>query len=299
MVKRDLDWNDLRHFLHAVQAKTLAGGARSLGVKHSTVGRRISALEQALGAALVTRGPDGLQLTSLGKKIAPLVEQMALSAQAIQGLVATQRTHVRLAMPTGFSTFFSEKLAELRRDHPEISLEIMSGSRPVDLRSGEADMAIRSGPVGDPDLVARKLCDAGFSLYSSQEYLARSPFSSDATDLSGHDIIGFDPAFDSTPLAQWLELHAGSGTTVLRGRTMIDVFDAAVSGVGVALLSCFLGDRDLRLKRLTPAVLVTHPLSLVYRREAIISESMQAVRRFVTSVLGQHVNEIRGDLDRH
>src|SRR5688572_14921481 len=56
----DLDWNDLRYFLAAARAKTLAGAARSLGVEHSTIGRRLTALEEALGAPLVTRGSDGL-----------------------------------------------------------------------------------------------------------------------------------------------------------------------------------------------------------------------------------------------
>jgi DNA-binding transcriptional LysR family regulator len=75
---------------------------------------------------------------------------------------------------------------------------------------------------------------------------------------------------------------------------MIDVFDAAVAGVGLAILSCFLGDREPRLRRVTPAVLVTHPLSLVYRREAMISASLRVVRQFVVTVLRQHIKKIRG-----
>ena len=63
----DLDWDDLRYFLRAAQAGTLAGAARAMGVEHSTIGRRLSALERTLGAPLVVRAPDGLHLTPLGE----------------------------------------------------------------------------------------------------------------------------------------------------------------------------------------------------------------------------------------
>src|ERR1051325_11488803 len=59
----ELNWDDLRYFLRAVQAGTLAGAARAMAVDHSTIGRRLSALERALGAPLVIRAPDGLHLT--------------------------------------------------------------------------------------------------------------------------------------------------------------------------------------------------------------------------------------------
>jgi DNA-binding transcriptional LysR family regulator len=76
-----LDWNDLRYFLAAVRAGTLAGAARHLSVKHSTVGRRLTALEEALGAAVFIRGEQGLQLTSTGEKLVPFAEQIERSTR--------------------------------------------------------------------------------------------------------------------------------------------------------------------------------------------------------------------------
>jgi DNA-binding transcriptional LysR family regulator len=70
------DWDDLRYFLHAARAGTLAGAARSPSVEHTTAGRRLASLERALGGALCLRGPDGLSLTPLGQALLPLVEQV-------------------------------------------------------------------------------------------------------------------------------------------------------------------------------------------------------------------------------
>src|SRR5262249_10551507 len=68
-----LDWNDLRYFLSAARARTLAGAARELGVDHATIGRRLAALERAIGAPLFVRSATGLVPTPLGDELAPLV----------------------------------------------------------------------------------------------------------------------------------------------------------------------------------------------------------------------------------
>jgi DNA-binding transcriptional LysR family regulator len=79
---KGLNWDDLRCFLLAARAKTLAGAARAAGVQHTTIGRRLSALERALGAPLFLRGPEGLTLTPLGEQLLPLAATTELSVQA-------------------------------------------------------------------------------------------------------------------------------------------------------------------------------------------------------------------------
>jgi DNA-binding transcriptional LysR family regulator len=290
----DLDWDDLRYFLRALQAKTLAGAARSLGVKHSTVGRRLSALERSLGAPLVLRGPDGLQLTPLGEKLAPLVEEVEHAVAAVRNLADVQKASIRLAVPSGFTRIFATELRQPCWNHLEFSLAIVSGARPVDLKKGEADLAIRAGPVTDQDLVASKLCESGFSLYASDSYLTRRPAPADPNDLAGHDIIGYEASLSAAPPARWLEEHAAGAIIVLRSREMTDVLSAALSGIGLAMLPCLLGDEEPALRRLTPEVLATQSLSLVYRREAGISEPVRAAIRFVTTVIRQHSPRIKG-----
>jgi DNA-binding transcriptional LysR family regulator len=292
---RELDWDDLRYFLEVTRAKSLAGAARALRVEHSTVGRRLSALEAALGIALVSRGANGLRLTRLGESLAPLVENVERAVVAARALAEGEKARVKLAVPSGFMRVFSGALGELRRAHPELSLEIVSGARPVDLERGEADLAIRSRTVVGDDLVARRLCTTGWSVYASQAYLDRHRGRFDLEDLTGHEVIGFDVALAGSPGARWIEARASQVTISMRSREMTDVVGAAASGVGLAVVPCLVGDAEPKLQRLTPAVVATHELVLVYRREGRLSASIRAVARFVADTVVRNAPLITGE----
>ena len=294
MAEVEVDWDDLRYFLRAARAKTLAGAARAMRVEHTTIGRRLSGLERALGVALVLRGPDGLRLTSVGESVLPLVEEVERAVAAVRELVGLRRGRVRLAVPSGFTKLFTTGLAQLCRDHPGLSLELVSGSRPVDLKRGEADLAIRSGPIEDQDLVARKLCESGWSLYASQGYLDRRPAPQDPDDLSRHDVIGYAAGLAAVPAAKWIEERMAGATIVLRSREMSDMVAAAITGIGLAVLPCLFGDSEPALRRLTAEVVATRKLSLVHRREATRSKEVRAVMRFVVDVIREHADQIRG-----
>jgi DNA-binding transcriptional LysR family regulator len=283
----DFDWDDLRYFLRSVEAKTMAGAARAIGVERTTVGRRLAALEQALGAPLVLRNQDGLELTPLGERLVPLVAEVERAVQAVRHAVTSQNVRVRLSMPSGFPRLFTGALGRLHQDHPGLSLEILSGSHPVDLAKGEADLAIRSGPIEDEELISRRLFDSEWSLYASEAYLAKhgTPASVDALD--GHHLIGLDPSFSASPQAQWLEPRARNATIVVRGREVADLLAAAVNGAGIAVLPCLFADAEPALRRLTAEVIARRMISLVYRREARLSPQVQAVIRFVVDVLAE------------
>lgn len=292
----DLNWDDLRYFLRAVQSKTLSGAARVMGVDHTTIGRRLTALERALGAPLVIRGADGLRLTPLGASVAPLVEQVERAVLAVHDQATQQKVRVRVAMPTGFTKLFTPGLAELRARYPALILELMSESRLVDLKAGEADLAIRSGPIADEELIARKLCNAGSSVYASPAYLARHPALTDVDDLRGHDVIGYDLRLGAMPAAKWIEERARNATIVLRSREVTEMLAAALTGVGIAVLPCFLGDEEAGLQRLTPDVVASREFSLVYRPELRLVESVGAVIQFIMDVMSENRDRIAGTL---
>ncbi len=277
----ELDWDNLRYFLRAAQAGTLAGAARAMGVDHSTIGRRLAAVERAFGAPLVIRAPDGLHLTPLGASLLPLVEQVERSVLAVQGRASQRQARVRLAMPTGFTKLFTSHLESLRAAHPQLTLELLTGAKVVDLLKGEADLAIRSGPIIDQELIARPI--------------GGHPAPPDPDELSGHDVIGYDLALAEVPAAKWVEARLRGGATLaLRSREMTDMLAAALGGVGVAALPCLIGDDEPGLVRLTPRVLATRELTLVYPREARLAQPVQAVIRFVIDVMRANAARIAG-----
>jgi DNA-binding transcriptional LysR family regulator len=281
----DFDWDDLRYFLQAARAKTLAGAARALGVEHTTIGRRLTALERVLGAPLFIRSSDGLRLTPLAERVLPLIEDVERTVRAVQGRVASDRMRVRLAVPSGFAALITARLPELHRDHADVALELLSGSRPVDLKKGEAELALRIGPVTDQDLIAQNMGAVGLSLYAADSYLARRPGPIDTRQLAGHEVIGFDQSLAALPGAQWLATHGAGATVVMRCREMTDMLAATTAGLGLALLPCMLGDTAPTLTRLTDEILVSNKLSLVYRREMLKVAPVKAVIQFVSLVM--------------
>lgn len=290
-----LNWDDLRYFLRAAQAGTLAGAARAMGVQHSTIGRRLSALERALGTPVMIRAPDGLHLTPLGKSLVPLVEEAERAAQAVYSRATQQPARVRLAIPTGLTKWFTVNLARLRLAHPQLTLELLTGSTVLDLKRGEADIAIRSGSISDAELIARPLGSAGFSLYAAPNYLAHHPAPPDLDDLSGHQIIGYDLALADVPAAQWIAQRLDGAQLAMRSREMAEMLDAALSGAGLAVLPCMIADDEPGLVRLTPDVLVSPPLWLVYPREARLIQPLQAVIGFVLDVMRERSATIAGN----
>jgi DNA-binding transcriptional LysR family regulator len=290
----DFNWDDLRYFLRAAQTKTLAGAARSMGVEHTTIGRRLSALERALGAPLVLRGPEGLTLTPLGQRIAPLVLEVERAVSAARAAVKAECARVRLSVPQALTGLFIQALAQLRRDHADFSLEIISDNRPPDLKRGEVDLAVLVRAPIDEDLVRRSLGEVGWSLYAADAYLARRPEPIDPNDLSGHEIVAIKADSASSPAAKWLAEHAANATVVSRSNASASLVAATVAGAGLALLPCFLAEAEPALKRLTPDVLVKHSVSLVYRREVRLAEPVRAVIRFVIEVMRKHTDLMKG-----
>jgi DNA-binding transcriptional LysR family regulator len=291
----DIEWDQLRYFLAAIRAGSLSAAARALGVEHSTIRRRLLALEQALGASLLTRSPDGLSPTPLAVELTPLLEAMEQSALAITERVRSKKTRVRLATPSGFARLLGPHLGDFHTAHPDILLEILGSSRPVDLKRGEADLAIRQGPVDDDDdLVCRPVGEVGWSLYAADTYLQRHPAPADPRQLAGHDLLGFETALAKVPGARFIEQHGAGANIVLRSRELIDILDACQAGLGLAVLPCLATISYPGLRRLTAEVFASSRLNLVYRKEVLVAECVKSALEFVTLVLREYAGRMSG-----
>src|SRR5262249_41615405 len=150
---RLVDWNDLRYFLAIARAGTLVGAGRELGVEHTTVSRRLAALETTLGTRLFVRGPEGLLLTGAGTDILPCAEAVAAQIEAIERRISGGDSRVegvvRLAIPESMNQYTMQMLAALRERYPALRVEVLTDNRAFDLRRGEADVALRFMDVSD------------------------------------------------------------------------------------------------------------------------------------------------------
>jgi DNA-binding transcriptional LysR family regulator len=244
---------------------------------------------------LVVRAYDGIELTEAGERLLPIAEELERTVLAAALLAEGQAERVRLAVPSGLSSLFAAEIPAFHRRHAGVTIEVLSGSKPLDLVAGEADLAVRMGVVKDERLIARVVGISGWSLYASRGYLARHPQPINPRSLAGHDVLGFDEALSGTPGARWIAEHAEGATIVLRTREMTEMLAVAVNGGGLAVLPCNLGDRERALVRVTPEVLGTHPISVVYAREAMNSAAVRAVKRLAIRVLKLHAAALSGE----
>lgn len=175
-----MDWNGLRVFLAVARRGSLRGASQALDVSHSTISRRLAALESELGCRLFDGTPDGYRPTAAGLRILALAEQVEDGIYGIERLVTGGDDRIagriRLTTPLPmFTHFLAPHLARFAEAHPEIELDIDTDASVLDLDRREADLAIRilrqhSQP---PDnLVGRRLGFLHGATYATEAYLA-------------------------------------------------------------------------------------------------------------------------------
>jgi DNA-binding transcriptional LysR family regulator len=201
-------WDDVRYGGGA--RGSLSGAAKVLGVDHVTVGRRIAGLEEQFHTKLLSRTPDGLTPTSAGQTILTQCETMQGAALALERMIAGQDTRtvgaVRLTATDVFSRHvLMPVVVALRKSHPELQIDLLTGIRPLDIARREADLAVRVSTVrpADSQLVCRKLSEIGFTLYASNQYRARCGTPVRGQGLANHDLISFPACRGSFARFSW------------------------------------------------------------------------------------------------
>jgi DNA-binding transcriptional LysR family regulator len=254
---RMTSWDDLRLFLELSRDGSLTATAARLGVAHTTLGRRLTSLEEALTARLVERSGEGLCLTRLGTQLAQRLAPMERAALDAERWVAgdDQRLAgvVRLSTTEAFAQhLLLPGLKTFREAWPDIELELLVGNRQVDLARGEADVAVRAAATRTPSLVVKKVATLAVGLYAAKSYLARHGPPDLATGCAGHDLVGYSPEARGFPEARWLASHAGGARVRLRQASVLGILAGVREGLGLGLVPCFLGDAERGLRRVAP-----------------------------------------------
>jgi DNA-binding transcriptional LysR family regulator len=251
-----LNWDDLRVFLAVSREGSLTAAGRRLGLDQSTVGRRLTALEDEIEAQLFVRRPQGMSLTAAGRRLREHAEAIAEHALAAERAVTGERAElsglVRLTAPTTFGArIVVPILAEFRRAHPQIDIELIAENRTLSLAQREADLALRLDRPDEPSLIARSVATVASSLYASQDYL-RVHGEANLPGLSGHAVIGYAGSFRPSVESKLLARHARNARVVLAASSLEAQLEAVRCGVGIAVLPCYLADKEKQLRRLLP-----------------------------------------------
>lgn len=236
------DWEDLRHFIAVAQAGSVSGAARVLDVDHSTVSRRLAALEAALQTTLVERLPRASRLTVIGHEILARASEIETNAFAIERIARDARRDLQgkviVSAPAVLAThILAQQVAAFRRLYPHLRLSVATQAHSASLSRREADIAVRLFRPTEDSYVARKLSTMPFGLYASPQYVFR--------DEPGRwGFIAYDEQSEDMPHQRWLLATAGTRPVVCEVSDITSQLVAARTGIGVASLPCFIGDKD-------------------------------------------------------
>ena len=298
-----LEWNDLTVILAICRAGTLSGAARVLGQNHSTIFRKINAIEGKTRVRFFERLPDGYKMTEAGQTAMRFAERIESEIHALSREVLGQdmrlQGKIRVTAPEGITTEITPRLfAQFCRSHPGVSIDIVGGNAALDLSRREADIAIRATPKPPDTSLGRKVCDFRFALYTSPGYLKQNKDKSPG-EQNWCFIQGTDEWL--VPMI-WKKKTQAESQTVFTSSTSLAVLNACAEGMGFTFLPCYLGDADKRVLRVGDALeshtielwLLTHPdLRHTARVKALIAYLYDELKKEADLFEGKRVNKTK------
>ncbi|MGN6094169.1 MAG: LysR family transcriptional regulator [Luteibacter jiangsuensis] len=244
-----MNWDDVRIFLAIAREGSLGAAARVVGQTQPTMGRRLRALEAAVGQTLFQRTPDGFVLTDEGTAVVASAERMAEEALAFERALAGRESmlsgQLRLAASDWFGSYvLAPVLAEFARRHPAVTVELLTDARLYSLARREADLAFRIKAFDEPDVISRRLLRMPYALYASAGGARLRK------DGRGARLVTMNAAFGGMPDVGWLKKHLPHATVAFTSNNREAQARMCAEGIGLAVLPVALGDAFPALRRI-------------------------------------------------
>lgn len=248
-MERSIDYRHLESLIALLTVARLGrytAAAKVLGVNHSTISRRIDALQKAMGGHLLSRTPNGWELTDLGRRAMSSAEAIE---QAVAAIGARQDPdglagHVRIAAPDAFSAHLAAPaLAKMRARHPALVFEIVSETtRARQTRTG-MDLEI---VIGEPNVrraTSQKLMDYELRLYATETYLQRHGRPHGLDELREHSLNYY---IDTALTVDKLDEATATLPPMRRAISSTSIavqYSATMNHAGLGLLPVFLSSK--------------------------------------------------------
>ncbi len=241
-----MQWDDLRIFLAIARAGSISGGAKRLGVQHSTVSRRLRSMEEQLGTRLIERKTSGYELTEAGEELklsASKIEVEILEFEGAQsGHDADATGELRVsAINNMASTVLMPIFTRFSERYPKIELHIQVTNKFVKLAERDADIAIRLTNTPLDTLIGTQMTTVASAVYGSRDYCARLQAGDVQEKWLGIECCGFHISWTS-------EACPDKDHNLYVDDTLLTLA-ALKAGAGLAYLPCFMGDSEPSLRR--------------------------------------------------
>jgi DNA-binding transcriptional LysR family regulator len=290
-----MDWEDLRFAAAAARHGSLLRAARELGVKHTTVGRRIDAAERELGAKLFARSTTGLVLTAEGARLLEPLKRVEEAVSSVERQASAARRAisgtVKVTAPETFGVaWLAPRLASFAAQYPGLRIDLDPSGQVLDLGRQEAEIAVRFFRSKQTGLFVRRAAEVTLGLYASRAYLSRHPLRS-ARDLATRPLLGVPPGSIE---ATWLTKLAGGARPIFTSMVTLALVGAAKADAGIAVLPRYLGDAEPELAHLPMPDAPREVLWLTVHRDLRSTPRIRAVLEFLVKQLEREAQALRG-----
>lgn len=251
------NWDDMRVFLALCRKRSFVAAASDLKVTHSTVSRRISALEDSLQTRLFERTEKGCRLTHAAEMLLPYAEQLESTVISLEECVSGKNHQlsgsIRIGAPDGIGTcFLAFRLGRFQTEHPALEIELLAVPMYYSLSKREIDISITVKKPTAGNVVARKLTNYRLGLFATKEYLEDRKEITKREDLQEHKIIGYiDDLLYDQDLDFMNEIHSEVRANY-RTSTVVAQMNAVLAGGGIGVIPYFMAHGEEALMPVLP-----------------------------------------------
>ena len=278
----------MRTFVRVVEARSFTSVATEQNTTQPTISRQVAALEEHLGARLLTRTTRALTLTDDGRAFYEhalrALEAIGEAENSVGRRQAKPTGTLRLAVPVVLGRrHIVPRLARFLGRYPEVSIDLAMSDGFVDLVEQGIDLAIRVGAITDQSLVARKIGMVRRLTVASPTYLRAKGAPRTPEDLKRHDCIVYTRLATGS---RWhFESKDGPLAVTVSGRYRVDnseaVREGVLAGLGIAVIPAFAFSDEIErgavkvlLKAYEPQLL---PLNAVYASRRYVPLRVRAM----------------------